>query len=727
MKLSSERTRFARFGIFKLDTHSKELLKAGRRIKLHGQPMEVLLTLLEKPGEVVPRSELQSRLWPQNTYVDFEHGLNKAISKIRLSIGDSADSPRYLETVPGQGYRFIAPVAWISPEADEPDLLKVEGTSENTRETPMHRVAGRFWTAVIGSVALACLAGAAYYFYRGPLTHVTEVKLTSRGPEFPVEAECISPDGKYIAFADSEGLWLQVVESAETHQLQVPAMSAVTRIAWQPDSTVLILSGTSQSEKISNIWSISIFGGAPRKVRDDAGQAIFSGDGSRIAFTNGDAKELWTMAKTGESAQKIADAGEDDQFGSLVWTSGDTSLIVERIHEDNNTHNSVIEVLSLDKKKITTLFTESDLRSFCITSDGTIIYSRLDSKENSNDTNLWKVHVDPQTGQVVEPPRQLTHWSGLSLSSLSITRDGKRLAVNKGFTHIASYAVRLDASEESPDAITRLTFQDRDDFPGDWDSASRAVFLSSNRGGRWEIFKQDLGRHPSEYVVGSVHDTRYPTLTPDGRSILYQAIPSSLTTWSTPVSLLKVSISGGPPQVLWEGKGFYRVQCARAPANRCVLCQAGPDAKHMVISELDPVHGRLKELGSVATEVSATRLYVAWALSPDGSQIVLTEPAETGTRLRVISLGDFTERNVDVPGWREFEAISWTADGKNFFLLMGSQNGCTILKAHTGGLVQVLRQINHPIQPICTPSPDGKWLAFAELDSISNVSLLTNF
>jgi hypothetical protein len=60
-------------------------------------------------------------------------------------------------------------------------------------------------------------------------------------------------------------------------------------------------------------------------VRDDAGQAIFSGDGSRIAFTNGDAKELWTMAKTGESAQKIADAGEDDQFGSLVWTSGDTS------------------------------------------------------------------------------------------------------------------------------------------------------------------------------------------------------------------------------------------------------------------------------------------------------------------------------------------------------------------------------------------------------------------
>jgi DNA-binding winged helix-turn-helix (wHTH) protein len=81
MNLSSGGTRFARFGIFKLDTHSKELLKAGRRIKLHGQPMEVLLALLEKPGEVVPRSELQSRLWPQNTYVDFEHGLIRQSAK----------------------------------------------------------------------------------------------------------------------------------------------------------------------------------------------------------------------------------------------------------------------------------------------------------------------------------------------------------------------------------------------------------------------------------------------------------------------------------------------------------------------------------------------------------------------------------------------------------------------------------------------------------------------
>jgi TolB-like protein/DNA-binding winged helix-turn-helix (wHTH) protein/Flp pilus assembly protein TadD len=99
-----------RFGVFELDLHAGELRKHGLRVRLQEQPFQVLAMLLEHPGEVVTREELQKKLWPADTFVDFDHGLNKAINKIREALGDSAESPRFVETVARRGYRFLADV-----------------------------------------------------------------------------------------------------------------------------------------------------------------------------------------------------------------------------------------------------------------------------------------------------------------------------------------------------------------------------------------------------------------------------------------------------------------------------------------------------------------------------------------------------------------------------------------------------------------------------------------
>src|SRR5271156_271559 len=99
-----------RFGVFELDLRAGELHKHGLRVRLQQQPLQVLAALLEHPGEVVTREELQKKLWPADTFVDFDHGLNKAINKIRDALGDSADSPRFVETVARRGYRFLAEV-----------------------------------------------------------------------------------------------------------------------------------------------------------------------------------------------------------------------------------------------------------------------------------------------------------------------------------------------------------------------------------------------------------------------------------------------------------------------------------------------------------------------------------------------------------------------------------------------------------------------------------------
>jgi len=103
--------RLLRFGQFELDLRTAEIYKQGKRIKLQEQPCQVLALLIERPGELVSREELRKKLWPNDTFVDFDHGVNIAINKLRDALGDSADKPRFIETLPRRGYRFIAPVS----------------------------------------------------------------------------------------------------------------------------------------------------------------------------------------------------------------------------------------------------------------------------------------------------------------------------------------------------------------------------------------------------------------------------------------------------------------------------------------------------------------------------------------------------------------------------------------------------------------------------------------
>jgi len=117
--------RLFRFGAFEADDYTGELRKQGRRLLLQGQPLQVLLLLLDRAGELVSRAEIQQRLWPDGTFVDFDHGLNTAINKIREALGDSASSPRFVETLARRGYRFIAPVDVVNADSARPQAAPV--------------------------------------------------------------------------------------------------------------------------------------------------------------------------------------------------------------------------------------------------------------------------------------------------------------------------------------------------------------------------------------------------------------------------------------------------------------------------------------------------------------------------------------------------------------------------------------------------------------------------
>src|SRR5262245_16736891 len=114
-----KRAGVVRFGVFEVDLHSGELRKKGYRVRVQEKPLQALALLLERPGELVTREELRERLWPSGTFVEFDDNLNSTVKRLREALGDSADTPRFIETIPKRGYRFITPVERL--KASSPD------------------------------------------------------------------------------------------------------------------------------------------------------------------------------------------------------------------------------------------------------------------------------------------------------------------------------------------------------------------------------------------------------------------------------------------------------------------------------------------------------------------------------------------------------------------------------------------------------------------------------
>ena len=144
-------TRRYRFGVFEVDATTGELRRQGVRIKLHSQPFQVLFMLLERPGEVLTREEISRELWPDGTFVDYEHGVNSAVNRLRDALGDKASNPRFIETLARRGYRFLAPVERIVLEEDASTVVFVTPPLEESPIVPVEQARIRFLDRVLAT------------------------------------------------------------------------------------------------------------------------------------------------------------------------------------------------------------------------------------------------------------------------------------------------------------------------------------------------------------------------------------------------------------------------------------------------------------------------------------------------------------------------------------------------------------------------------------------------
>jgi len=261
------------FGPFEFEQLSGDLRKFGNRIRLQGKPLRILSILLDQPGEVVSRDELQLHLWQGTTYVDFEQGLNTAVNKLRQALGDSAGQPRYIETVPGKGYRFIAPLAAASPIAIKAAVLEMTPASANALSSPSpspspslvprgtgvpdprQRRSSFAARPLVLVASLVLIAAVGFYWFVSNRRQTISIPKPARfavvpPPGFMLEAAAsrqsfaLSPDGTHLAFTamDASGLFSAFVRDLNSLEPRLlPASAGVHTLFWSPDSRSLVL------------------------------------------------------------------------------------------------------------------------------------------------------------------------------------------------------------------------------------------------------------------------------------------------------------------------------------------------------------------------------------------------------------------------------------------------------------------------------------------------------
>ncbi len=776
-----------RFERFEVDTRSGELRRGGLRVNLQDQPFQALALLLERPGEVVTREELRKRLWPENTFVDFDRGLNKAIAKLRAALRDDAERPRYIETLPQRGYRFIAPLTEDNGRMGEnghgasvtaavlahPDLaapvptcapeIAPSFTPPSGQPAAKQRAVFPHRSVTLAALVLALAAslilslrsesgllgrtswGASvrHLVLGGAVRRsaVTERRLTANPADTPVISSVISPDGKYLAFTDRTGFYLREIEGGQTYPLALPKGFRVNAESWFPDRDRILVTWLADPKSVPSVWSISVLGGAPRWLIEDGFCPRVSPDGSQIIFLRGKVgyEEIWLMRADGTGAHRILGGTETERadfFTPISWNQDARRIAFGRMTKQLRDRSETrVEIADVTSGLSKVLVSRPGLgRAIGWAAKDRLIYSLAEPTPNEIDMNLWSLELEPGSAQPQGPALRLTS-AGEIAADLSVTRDGKLMALRRLNPQPDVYIaeIRGDRVMGTP---RRLTLDEGQDYPYSWTADSNAVIFVSDRDGRNHIYKQDIHDAQPQLLVGGSEDLLLPRLAPDGETILYLLGPRPEDRSHT-VRLMRMPLRGGPPQFVFGAPGIWNYQCARLPSNLCIYSPSEPGQQRFFTFNLN---------GAKGTEIKAAEFQgggqINWSLSPDGQHLASVQQTgvtkagiEGASAIQVLSLHDGSKRSIPVPGWGAICGMDWAADGRSLWVGatkaavgLGGVDSSNLLKVELGGKVTVLTGKGNVGFCAAIPSPDGRRLAlFGATTFPSNVWLLEHF
>ena len=545
-----------RFGSFEVDVRAGELRRSGIKIKLSGQPFEVLVTLLDEPGKVVTREELNEKLWSQDTFVDFEQGLNKAINKVREALGDDADNPRFIETLPRRGYRFLAPVRSDGP-VDSAAQVKQSEIPSSVPMTLGRRHPFRWLAvAVAGLLAIAGIIVLSIELRQQQFPKVLHyTQLTNDGVKKSATVDStLATDGSRVYFWEQDGqqgliAQVSVAGGNVTTVAKVPIVRSSV-LDYSPSRSELLFSPDYQSP----LWAVRVPEGSARRRIGDfvVDDAAWSRDGGSIAIAtlnnlmivnadgtqprllvtlpgeegierprwapngemlrfdvsaSGGQKSMWQVAQDGTRLRPVF---SDWKFGndySGSWTPDGRYFVYNAVLP--NGHASIFAIRDntehLDRHKAVEL------------TPGPMSFSApLVSPDGKR---IFAIGFLDQ-GELVRYDRKVKKWqpylSGISAAGIDFSRDGEWVTyvlVPEG----TLWRSRVDGNERLQLTISPM----RTSLPR-WSPDGKQIAFSGRRpGGAWTIYLISANGGEPQQLVPEAYYYQDPTWSPDGKKVLF--------------------------------------------------------------------------------------------------------------------------------------------------------------------------------------------------------------
>lgn len=549
----------------------------------------------------------------------------------------------------------------------------------------------------------------------------TPLQLTANPMDNAVMSGVISPDGTYLAYADDRGLSLRLIDSGETHILQLPSQleTGNMQIDWFPDGAHLLLNVI--ADNIQSLWKLAIVGGQPQQLQNDTGRATISPDGTQIAYLIGEpAHEIRIMGPEGEGSRQLLEI-EDNAIWELAW-SPDSQWLLYGVGLREGQRIEVVNIASGETKTVlrdNRLFQNwRGSLPFHWSADGRLIYARQDLPPSNNFSNLWQTRINIETAEISGESSQITRLTGYNFADLSMTADGDRLAFLLEENQQDVYVGELESNNTRLESIRQLTFDQRNDASAGWTADSTEVLFYSNRGVNPSLFRKKVHGGDATVISRTGELLISAEMSPDERWILYWQDRDGIP------NLMRVPADGGAPELVFESSVQADFHCPRSAgaAADCILGERG-DNNQYTFRRFDPVYG----LGEEIVSIEDRPPFVNWDLSPDGRLVAVVH---NNGPARVIDLETGTEREISRDGWTLGEFVSWTASGRG--LIMDANPSAILFRK---GLVYVpldsdeIYVLRHePNQWHVQPkvSPDGRQLAFSLMIFSGNAWMIEN-
>jgi DNA-binding winged helix-turn-helix (wHTH) protein/WD40 repeat protein len=554
----------ARFGVFEVDFARGELRKHGLRIKLQEKPYQILLALLARPGEIVTREELRANVWGPSTYLDFERSLNIAINKLRAVLGDESQNPRYIETVPRHGYRFIAPFTTSAaqsipvavPLPTFPDGQPHAGSSTTPATTvPVARSRLlRSTTLVAAGTVAVMFAVAAWIFWPHPTPQVLDfVQLTADGEG---KIGPLLSDGVNLFFhsAGTFGIRQVSLKGGQAASLR-PDVGAVVLLDYSPKrGTLLVKEGGTVEE--SALWELPLPAGSPQPLGKLTGyHARWSPDAERLAITVGSHLKL---AKNDGSNEK--DLGEfpghvrhprwsPDGKTIRFIVANDTKklLALWEVTDDGANRRLLIDEGSAEGDFVGEWLADGHSFVFSLSRDARsdlwLLRERshwLDSGPHLQRLTHGQINIlfpllsaDNQRLYVLgtQGRNELVRYDsrvrqffpylqGISAAQLSFSRDGQWVAFIL-FPEQTLWRSRADGSERQ-----QLTFAPIQGLLPTWSPDGKTIaFMARTQGKPWKVSRISSAGGVLETVLPGQESEGHPTWSPDGTKLIFAGVP----------------------------------------------------------------------------------------------------------------------------------------------------------------------------------------------------------